>query len=48
MRLLRVRWEHGVTNKEIAMWTGIESIKDEIQRRGRCLGHIMYIWTRSF
>ena len=41
-RILKVRWEHRVTNVEIAARTGIDNIVDEIKRRRwRWLGHIL-------
>ena len=41
-RILRIRWEHRVTNKEIARRTGINCIVEEVKRRRwRWLGHIL-------
>ena len=41
-RILKIRWEDRITNKEVATLTGIDCIIAEIkQRRWRWLGHVM-------
>ena len=41
-RILKIRWEQRITNKEIRRRTGINSITDEVkQRRWRWLGHVL-------
>ena len=41
-RLLHIRWEHRVTNKEVARRTGISGIVGEVKRRRwRWLGHVL-------
>ena len=41
-RILRIRWEHRATNKEVARRTGISCIVEEVKRRRwRWLGHIL-------
>ena len=41
-RILRIRWEHRVTNKEIGDRTGLQPIVNEVkQRRWRWLGHVL-------
>ena len=41
-RILRIRWEQRVTNKEISRRTGINNIvKDVTQRRWRWFGHVL-------
>ena len=41
-RILRMRWEQLVTNKEISRHTGISNIVEEVkQRRWRWFGHVL-------
>ncbi|GFR82356.1 endonuclease-reverse transcriptase [Elysia marginata] len=41
-RILGIRWEHRVTNKEMSERTGIRPIVEEVKkRRWRWLGHVL-------